>query len=70
MTANPRLPPSSLDWSRRLHGEPRLSELLGDEPLIRLMQRDGVTVATLDMLTRRARSHLCHDTGAIELKAA
>jgi hypothetical protein len=46
-------------WSRRLHGEPSLVELLEDPILGQLMQRDGVSRASLDILIQSQRSRLC-----------
>jgi hypothetical protein len=42
-----------------LHGEPSLVELLEDPILGQLMQRDGVSRASLDILIQSQRSRLC-----------
>jgi len=47
------------EWTRRLHGEPSLVELLEDPILGQLMQRDGVSRASLDILIQSQRSRLC-----------
>ena len=46
-------------WTRRLHGEPSLVELLEDPILGQLMQRDGVSRASLESLIQSQRSRLC-----------
>ncbi len=49
------------EWNRRLHGEPRLQDLLADPCLHAVMRRDGVEMTALLTVIAAARSCLRRD---------
>jgi hypothetical protein len=49
------------EWTRRLHGEPALRDLLADPCTHAVMRRDGVEMATLLSVIATAQSHLWRD---------
>jgi len=49
------------EWTRRLHGEPALRDLLADPCTHAVMRRDGVEMNTLLTVITAARHHLRRD---------